>query len=412
MVHRIHTKCNLCNTPIILRCQMGEFDIPFVFNCPECSAELSGTIFVDKKDHYEFDGISMTSENGKYIKEISSEFFTSPIYVNDDEPTLSSYMYNSMKIGFETYQQSLINLRKFFLKKQKWTNIKNNYLLICNGKWEVVSNNVFQKDSIICDIYDNIEYMQLLPMIRKHKFSILTQTHHNFILSFSDIVPENTLDCFTGIKQSFDKCNLTQFYNYFNEKDLLDYIKRGISIVDVWMSQSNRYIPLLIALLSNQMDLYKNQEFCLTTMSIKPLLNFYADSYEYLNQIMCVFVASNNILYRHDIHAFPNGSNNNNFDDFLKMKNAGRKIEEVHLNEVFTLPLNLNNKIRNSIDHVDYEIDYNKQTITLNDNGTQNIITFIEMQEMCFANLQSILYAMEHLYYFVRFYYKNEFLTK
>lgn len=409
MVNRIHAKCDLCNTPIILRCQMGEFDIPFVFNCPVCSAELSGTIFVDKRDHYEFEGISMTDENAKYIKELSAEFFTHHIYENFDQLVTTPYLYNSMLVGFEGYQQSIQRLRKFFIKKQKWTNIKNNYLLICNGKWKVVANNVFNPGFLICNICDNSERRQLMPTLQKHKFAILTQVHHNLILSFSDIMPKDTLNNLTKIKQSFDECDMRQLYNHFSEHDLLNHIKRGVNIIDMWMSQATGYIPLLIALLSDQIHLYKTKDYCLTTMSIKSLLNFYADSYEYLCQILGVCVAANNILHRHDINAFPEGSINNNFDRFLQMRNTGKKIEDVNLNENFTLPLNLNNKIRNAIDHVDYDIDYNTQTISLNDNGRSTNLTFIDMQEMCLDNFKSILYAMEHLYYFLRIYYMQKF---
>lgn len=409
MVHRIHIKCNLCNTPIILRCQMGEFDIPFVFNCPECSAELSGTIFVDKKDHYEFDGISMTSENGKYIKELSSEFFTHPIYENFDQRVTTPYIYNFNIIGFEEYQQSINQLRSFFIKKQKWTNIKNNYLLIHNGQWDIVAKNLNQVGLPIRDLLYKPRYEHILPIVEKQKFAILTQVHHDFVLTFSNIMSETILQDLTKIKFDFEHCDMSSIHNYFDEKYLLKHINRGVQMCDVWMSNVNAYVPLLIASLSNKLDLYKNKDFCLTTMSIKSLLKFYADSYEYLCQILGVCVAANNILHRHDINAFPSGSQNYNLDQFLKLSN-GKKLEDVRLNESFTLPLqNLNNKIRNAIDHMDYNIDYNKQIIDFNDKNTSLSFTFIEMQEICLCNLESMLYAIEHLYYFLRIYYMQEF---
>lgn len=34
MINRIYIKCNFCKTNILLRFQMGEFDIPFSFSAP------------------------------------------------------------------------------------------------------------------------------------------------------------------------------------------------------------------------------------------------------------------------------------------------------------------------------------------------------------------------------------------
>ena len=283
-------------------------------------------------------------------------------------------------------------------------------MLIHNGQWDIVAKNVNQVGLPIRELLYKPRYEHILPIVEKQKLAILTQVHHDFILTFSNIMPENTLQNLTKIKFDFEHCDMSSLHNYFDEKYLLKHVKRGLQMFDVWMSNANGYVPLLITSLSNKLDLYKNKDFCLTTMSIRSLLNFYADSYEYLCQILGVCVAANNILNRHDINAFPAGSQNVNLNKFLEMRNTGKKLEDVRLNETFTLPLqNLNNKIRNAIDHMDYNIDYNKQIIDFNDNNTSLSFTFIEMQEMCLRNLESMLYAMEHLYCFLRMYYMQEF---
>ena len=36
-------KCKFCNTTILMRFQMGYFDIPFDFVCPNCGVHINGT---------------------------------------------------------------------------------------------------------------------------------------------------------------------------------------------------------------------------------------------------------------------------------------------------------------------------------------------------------------------------------
>lgn len=42
MIDRKIAQCNYCKTKIGLRFQMGYFDIPFDFRCPECGVRIHG----------------------------------------------------------------------------------------------------------------------------------------------------------------------------------------------------------------------------------------------------------------------------------------------------------------------------------------------------------------------------------
>ncbi len=42
MVDSVLVKCQYCNTTVLLRFQMGYFDIPFDICCPNCGVHISG----------------------------------------------------------------------------------------------------------------------------------------------------------------------------------------------------------------------------------------------------------------------------------------------------------------------------------------------------------------------------------
>ena len=47
MIKRSVVKCDFCKEKILLRFQMGYFDIPFDFYCPNCGISISGTKLIN-----------------------------------------------------------------------------------------------------------------------------------------------------------------------------------------------------------------------------------------------------------------------------------------------------------------------------------------------------------------------------
>mgnify|MGYP003296171626 CR=1 FL=1 len=77
-------------------------------------------------------------------------------------------------------------------------------MLIHNGQWDIVAKNVNQVGLPIRELLYKPRYEHILPIVEKQKLAILTQVHHDFILTFSNIMPENTLQNLTKIKFDFD----------------------------------------------------------------------------------------------------------------------------------------------------------------------------------------------------------------
>ena len=50
MIKHSIIKCNFCEEKIFLRFQIGCFDIPFDFYCPNCGVSINGTQFIDKNE--------------------------------------------------------------------------------------------------------------------------------------------------------------------------------------------------------------------------------------------------------------------------------------------------------------------------------------------------------------------------
>ena len=48
MIKSTITKCNFCNEKILLRFQIGYFDIPFDFSCPNCDISIYGIKKIDE----------------------------------------------------------------------------------------------------------------------------------------------------------------------------------------------------------------------------------------------------------------------------------------------------------------------------------------------------------------------------
>lgn len=71
MVGNEFIKCNMCDTTINLRMQLGYFDIPFHLNCPKCKTSIEGKILLENVEHYE-----VRVNNAYLVNEYDSNFYS------------------------------------------------------------------------------------------------------------------------------------------------------------------------------------------------------------------------------------------------------------------------------------------------------------------------------------------------
>ena len=76
MIDRKIAQCNYCKTKIGLRFQMGYFDIPFDFCCPECGVRIHGIRKITTDDSLYLNNakiINTEAENMNYYADFSVE---------------------------------------------------------------------------------------------------------------------------------------------------------------------------------------------------------------------------------------------------------------------------------------------------------------------------------------------------
>ena len=60
-------KCNYCNTTVLLRFQMGYFDIPFDICCPNCKVHISGIRAITKQHRFDIKNANVVDEDKEQI---------------------------------------------------------------------------------------------------------------------------------------------------------------------------------------------------------------------------------------------------------------------------------------------------------------------------------------------------------
>jgi hypothetical protein len=122
MLHRVHSLCRCCDKPFLIRLGIGLADEQkFVFDCPECSAVLRGTLYLDHEE------VSFTVKSDDFHQvdpdevEGAGDFPAVAIYV--DLPVHRSFTQKSFQPGPTPFV-----ILMYFLEKgtiEEWTKRKN-----------------------------------------------------------------------------------------------------------------------------------------------------------------------------------------------------------------------------------------------------------------------------------------------
>ena len=143
MVSRLCIKCNFCKTKILLRFQMGEFDIPFSFSCPMCNVNISGlrkisnnsielnnaTIIGEEEPNY-FADLSVELPHRKIQKYISFE----SMYSNGVSPFIDTMI---LFQNSQDYMRIMESIRDFIsFKDNNWNFLRSMYDLYMGNKIE------------------------------------------------------------------------------------------------------------------------------------------------------------------------------------------------------------------------------------------------------------------------------------
>ena len=122
-------------------------------------------------------------------------------------------------------------------------------------------------------------------------------------------------------------------------------------------------MAIVLLSIGNKVDSVDKEKYGITTINFEEMKTFFEDSYELILEMIVIPVGLNNILERGNYNSFSPKSKIKNFNNFFEQTKYFR-IDALINGEKFSKPLNLDNKIRNSIAHYDYKFNKGNQIIT------------------------------------------------
>lgn len=396
MTHNQMITCKFCNTHIRLRITMGYFNIPFNIICPKCGTEIHGEIKLKNMKNDSLFNFPVKIINANlsndismsncYVAELSAEFPTKKLYFHTGEQDLTPYLRSVQIIGEDNYENIQKTLAFSEFIENDWEKMKAQLKLYQNGNFDILKTNLKS--------YFNIQ----------NELDALMALHQKLITSFGKIFPESTLKEYNLLAEKIIK-----LYS-INKKKLIDYIsklkedgelynieKKELDILNDFCDNYIKFMPALLLKISNRKIDYN--QLGISTIGLNDLKAFYTNTYEYILSHLDIIIGLNNIERRGDPYNFIN-EKVQSFADFSKSKY--QKIELLKNNEPFSISIDLNNRIRNSIAHFNLDYDNMTQMLTFIDNyNIKNKVTnifLIQLAEMCIENLYIIFYINEIVY--------------
>lgn len=414
MVDHIFAQCNYCKTKLLLRFQMGYFDIPFDICCPDCGVHIHGLRKIVNEQ-------STTVNNASTIEcELDDVDYYADFSV--ELPHAKTRQYKSLEslteTGFSPFMMaaglygntylSLVETMKRFLsfRDSYWPKLTPLFDLFFNGKIGLTEEH----------------FLKLSPrFVVKNQLDALMALHQTMVLGINSILVDGTLGKFVDTsKQIAAPSNLAKLdelntalggEDHFNSLE-----KRLVKIYDRWMANFEKYIPATMLSIGKATDKFDKGKFGIATTSFEDMKAFYSDSYELILDFLGVAVGLNNIAVRGDCNAFPANTIRVNkqtacvgsFSDYHEIVKSSR-LGLLAEDEPFSQVIPLNRHVRNAIAHFDYEFDAGTQKIMFHDkhkNKDNSVeLYLIDLALLCYENMTILVYLDELLYNLRKIYY-------
>ncbi|MDR0889962.1 MAG: hypothetical protein LBM28_04865 [Oscillospiraceae bacterium] len=409
MTHNQLIACDLCNTEISLRFQVGYYNIPFNIYCPKCSTHISGNIIIAQEDI----GLAIELENAQkvnykdhsldakyYIAELSAEFPTKKLHVRSlKDYDLSPYMRNGQ--FYRDYEKAMDATREaaVFAKfiKTDWGRFKTYFELYWN-----------HQDSILYTrLEGEINKYDWIPLSKVTNDLDAAMALHQLLLTVtrvSHVLHPKALPEYTAIaKLMFSGgASLNEIIRFVQEQafELNSIEKKAFRLVDIFSKIYSQLIPVVSLKNTDCLENVDREQYGITTASFETLTDFYAKSYEWILDNIDIVIGLNNILAGRQ---YVNCINAKKFSSVLSVKNKIQKLDYIDDTEPFSKPTaSLKNRIRNAIQHFDSEIDYASQKITFTDKHAgktkKEELYLIDFAALCLENFDMIFYLLELVY--------------
>lgn len=398
MVSRLCIKCNFCKTKILLRFQMGEFDIPFSFSCPMCNVNISGlrkisnnsielnnaTIIGEEEPNY-FADLSVELPHRKIQKYISFE----SMYSNGVSPFIDTMI---LFQNSQDYMRIMESIRDFIsFKDNNWNFLRSMYDLYMGNKIE------FIKDPIL----------KFLPnYIVNNKLDAAMALHQSSVIGLNKILPINSLKEFmiysSKIMGTENIAKVKEFVNFLKNNMDFDFeLKRIVKIYSRFIEDFERYIPIITISLGGVREKFNKESYGIATISFDNMINFYKDTYELLLDMITIAIGLNNIFIRGNYDIFFDEANVSNFIQYNNLPKSQR-LKALNQEELFSKCIEMDRNVRNAIAHYTYDFDSSSQRIRFYDKyrGSENIVELYlcDLASLCYDNITILVYLNELFY--------------
>ncbi len=400
MVDSICVECEYCKTKMRMRFQMGYFDLPFNFCCPECGVHIHGVRKIVAEHIFELHNakaVSCDLENVDYYADFSVELPHSKIrkYVSVEELTkngFSPFLMTTRLFKDDSYFKLVSEMKTLLeFRDSVWPRITPLYDLFFNRKIKL-TREPLRNISGKFTVHNELDVMMAL--------------HQSGVLGLNHMLPMNSLQIFMDLSNTiYQKENLSKLdalIETLGGKDFFESVaKRLVKIYSRWLSDFEKYIPVVMLSLGDGKDKFDRQRYGIATTSFEEMKSFYADSYELILEMVDIPVLLNNMLIRGDHHVFSPGANVKNLTEYRKQAKSER-IKSLIEEEPFGKAIPLNRNVRNAIAHYTYEFDASSQKITFIDRykNKENSVEMylIDLAFLCYDNMTMLIYFNEMMY--------------
>lgn len=412
MVGNEFIKCNMCDTTINLRMQLGYFDIPFHLSCPKCKTSIDGKILLENVDHYE---VSINNaylvkdyDSSFYSVELSAEFPTRKIKKKnmeiepyEDSPFMRALQWYPDSVKRHEIMGNTMYFANYY--KSKWYELKSFFELFWNGQNHILYKKINKElpkypHLGVAKVANNLDACVCLHQL------LITTT------GISSILEKKSLTRYIEIGNKIlnDRDNALAYEEFAEkiEKDFTSVEKKAFSLIESFAKIYEQLIPVVILKKAQTFDRVDKDKYGIMTANFEELTSFYAKSFEWILENLDFVIGLNNIAVRGNYNAFQ--KEEKTYEGYLKT-NKVNKLGWMNKEEPFSIPIqSLDSKKRNAIQHFDSEIDYVTQKIVFKDKDKVQNMYLTEFALLCTDNFELIFYILELVYSLRKIYYLKQ----
>ncbi|MBY0144322.1 metal-binding protein [Neobacillus niacini] len=411
-------QCNVCDSITRIKVQLGWLEnYPVRIKCGKCNISIFGNVYLDQPNvgySIKLKNVTPLEEIGKpdYLIEVSGELLTEKMrpYTGDIDTLFSPFFKNgvfSMGENIEKFKERTIR----FLHKieYEWPTVKRINELWFNGNHTYLPKEIHKLiDKTQFPADNELELLRAVHFLN----SMFTNTFA------SNYFKGITSHIFKELGNINEKNQLFLLAQHFENQ--LDYYEHKLfAIINKFIDKFHMFIPVYgLDFYEEKNDKEKSiKNLGLTTVDFEDIKDFYIDTFEDIGDILNLMVAYNNLSHRADYKKMKENVIKDilNIEDFIKMRNKGRKLEfitgEENFDKIFVSKVD--NRLRNAIGHRSYTYDVISQELTYypsgdQTKGTSESLNLTEFVLECFQLMRSCIGLAEIVYQTRKFMYVKQ----